>query len=125
MNNEGTSAGDGIAIGAEPQTVEPQTAEPQAAEPQATEPQTVESQAVEPQAVEPRTGEPQVAEAQDGAAVEPTGPLAELESLIADLKNQVGALREGEYDAAALEQRLRDLNELAIRAANVLDAAAR
>jgi hypothetical protein len=65
------------------------------------------------------------AEPQTESTGEATGPLAELETLIAELKDQVGALREGELDATALEQRLRDLNDLATRAASVLDTAAR
>ncbi len=59
------------------------------------------------------------------AGVENSGSLSELESLIGELKDQVGALREGELDAASLERRLGELNELATRAASVLDAATR
>ncbi|MBI4897153.1 MAG: hypothetical protein HY827_02165 [Actinobacteria bacterium] len=65
------------------------------------------------------------AETQVSAPGEAAGPLAELESLIGELKSQVGALRENELDAAALELRLRELNDLATRAASVLDASTR
>lgn len=60
-----------------------------------------------------------------GESVAPAAPLAELEVLIGELKTEVNALREGEFDAAALEQRLRELNELAGRAAAALDTATR
>lgn len=51
--------------------------------------------------------------------------LAELEGLIAELRVKVTELRAGEFDAASLEQRLRELNELATRAAGAVDSAAR
>jgi len=51
--------------------------------------------------------------------------LAELEQLISELKAQVSALREGDFDAAALEQRLSELNALAGRAAAALDSTTR
>ncbi|MFY9488583.1 MAG: hypothetical protein WAP35_07820 [Solirubrobacterales bacterium] len=53
------------------------------------------------------------------------GSLTELETLLRELREQVTALREGELDAATLESRLRDLNELAARAASTLDDASR
>lgn len=51
--------------------------------------------------------------------------LAELEQLIAELKDKVSALRAEEFDAASLEQKLRELNELAVRAAGAVDSASR
>jgi hypothetical protein len=51
--------------------------------------------------------------------------LDELDSLIADLKEKVGTLRDGEFDAAALEGRLRELTELASRAASTLESVSR
>ncbi|MBI5309776.1 MAG: hypothetical protein HZB14_01915 [Actinobacteria bacterium] len=51
--------------------------------------------------------------------------LAELEQLIAELKLKVADLRSSEFDAASLEQRLRELNELAVKAASAVDSAAR
>jgi hypothetical protein len=64
---------------------------------------------------------------QNAAPSPPTASdqLAELEQLIGELKTQVSALREGEFDAAALEQRLVELNELAGRAAAALDSTTR
>jgi hypothetical protein len=54
-----------------------------------------------------------------------TGPLTELEGLIAELKEKVSSLRDGELDPATLEARLRELTELASRASSTLDSAAR
>lgn len=51
--------------------------------------------------------------------------LAELDSLIGELKAKVSTLREGEYDASALESRLRELTELASRAASTLESVSR
>jgi hypothetical protein len=53
------------------------------------------------------------------------GPLSELETLIGELKEKVSALREGDLDAATLESKLRELTELASRAASTLDSASR
>lgn len=93
------------------QPQQPQT-EPQAQSP--AQPQA-QSQA-QPQA------QPQAAHAAPGPS---SAQLAELEQLIAELKERVGALRSGELDAAELEQRLRELNELAVKASGAVDAAAR
>lgn len=51
--------------------------------------------------------------------------ISELDSLIGELKDKVGSLREGELDAAALEARLRELTDLASRAASTLDSVSR
>lgn len=51
--------------------------------------------------------------------------LAQLDELISELKDRVASLREGELDAAALESRLRDLTELASRAASTLESVSR
>jgi hypothetical protein len=51
--------------------------------------------------------------------------LAEIETLIGELKAKVDVLRDDELDAPTLEQRLRELNELAARVAAALDSAAR
>lgn len=51
--------------------------------------------------------------------------LDELDSLITDLKAKVSTLREGEFDAAALETRLRELTDLASRAASTLESVSR
>ena len=51
--------------------------------------------------------------------------LAELDQLIGELKDKVSTLREGEFDAAALEGRLRELTDLASRAASALDSVSR
>lgn len=51
--------------------------------------------------------------------------LDELDRLISDLKEKVGSLREGEFDAAALETRLRELTDLAARAASTLESVSR
>lgn len=51
--------------------------------------------------------------------------LEQLDTLIGELKAKVGALREGEYDASALETRLRELTELANRAASTLESVSR
>lgn len=61
---------------------------------------------------------------QEPAAPGP-GPLTELEGLITELKEKVAALREGEFDPAVLETRLRELTELASRASSTLDSASR
>ena len=52
-------------------------------------------------------------------------PLTELEQLIGELKDKVSQLRDGELEPAALEARLRELTELASRAASTLDSASR
>jgi uncharacterized protein YlxW (UPF0749 family) len=51
--------------------------------------------------------------------------LNDLDDLVGELKAKVAALREGEFDAAALETRLRELTELAARAASTLESVAR
>lgn len=51
--------------------------------------------------------------------------LDELDRLISDLKEKVGSLREGEFDSAALETRLRELTDLAARAASTLESVSR
>lgn len=51
--------------------------------------------------------------------------LAELDQLIGELKEKVSTLREGEFDASALESRLRELTDLASRAASALDSVSR
>ncbi len=51
--------------------------------------------------------------------------IAELDQLIGELKEKVGSLREGEFDASALEARLRELTDLASRAASTLDSVSR
>lgn len=51
--------------------------------------------------------------------------LERLETLIGELEQKVGELRAGELDAATLEARLRELNDLAGRAAAALDSATR
>lgn len=61
--------------------------------------------------------------AEPAAAPGPTpaeAPLAELQRLIEDLKLQVDELRASDSDAEALEQRLRELDELAGRAAALI-----
>lgn len=51
--------------------------------------------------------------------------LNDLDSLVEELKAKVSTLREGEFDAAALESRLRELTELASRAASTLESVSR
>lgn len=51
--------------------------------------------------------------------------LEELDTLIADLKAKVSSLREGEFDASALETRLREVTDLASRAASTLESVSR
>jgi len=51
--------------------------------------------------------------------------IEELDVLIGELKTKVSTLREGEYDAAALEARLRELTDLASRAASTLESVSR
>jgi hypothetical protein len=51
--------------------------------------------------------------------------LDELDALIGDLKEKVATLREGEFDASKLEARLRELTDLASRAASTLDSVSR
>jgi IS5 family transposase len=51
--------------------------------------------------------------------------LEQLDDLIGQLKEKVSALREGEYDAAALETRLREVTDLASRAASTLESVSR
>jgi ATP phosphoribosyltransferase len=51
--------------------------------------------------------------------------LATLDELIAQLKDKVSALREQDLAADALEERLREVTELAARAASTLDSVAR
>ena len=51
--------------------------------------------------------------------------LSELDTLVADLKEKVSKLRDGEFDATALESRLRELTELASRAASTLESVSR
>lgn len=51
--------------------------------------------------------------------------LAELDQLIGELKDKVSTLRDGEFDASALEGRLRELTDLASRAASALDSVSR
>ncbi len=51
--------------------------------------------------------------------------LDELDTLIAQLKEKVSSLREGEFDASALETRLRELTDLASRAASTLESVSR
>ncbi len=51
--------------------------------------------------------------------------LDELDVLIAQLKEKVSSLREGEFDASALETRLRELTDLASRAASTLESVSR
>jgi hypothetical protein len=51
--------------------------------------------------------------------------LDELDGLIVELKEKVSTLREGEFDAGALEARLRELTELASRAASTLESVSR
>lgn len=51
--------------------------------------------------------------------------LDELDELILELRQKVSTLRDGELDAASLEERLRELNELAIRAATALESVSR
>ncbi len=51
--------------------------------------------------------------------------LTDLDGLITELKQKVAALREGEFDAAALESTLRELTELAARAASTLESVSR
>lgn len=48
--------------------------------------------------------------------------LDELDSLIGELKGKIAALREGEFDSGALESRLREVTELAARAASTLES---
>jgi hypothetical protein len=48
--------------------------------------------------------------------------LDELDVLVDDLKEKVSTLRDGEFDAAALEARLTELTDLATRAAKVLES---
>lgn len=51
--------------------------------------------------------------------------LAELDGLISELKDKVGTLKDGEFDAGALEARLRELTDLASRAASALESVSR
>lgn len=51
--------------------------------------------------------------------------LDELDSLIGDLKSKISSLREGEFDASALETKLREVTELASRAASTLESVSR
>lgn len=51
--------------------------------------------------------------------------LQQLDELIGELKTKVAGLREGEFDAEALESRLREVTELASKAASTLDSVAR
>jgi hypothetical protein len=51
--------------------------------------------------------------------------LDELDGLIVELKEKVSTLREGEFVAGALEGRLRELTELASRAASTLESVSR
>lgn len=60
-----------------------------------------------------------------GGQAHAAAPLAELEALVGELNQKVTALRETEFDAAGLEARLRELNELAARAAGLLERASR
>lgn len=51
--------------------------------------------------------------------------LDQLDELIGQLKEKVSSLREGELDATSLETRLRELTDLASRAASTLDSVSR
>jgi hypothetical protein len=51
--------------------------------------------------------------------------LTELDELIGELKTKVAGLRDGEFDAESLESRLREVTELASKAASTLDSVAR
>jgi uncharacterized protein YlxW (UPF0749 family) len=51
--------------------------------------------------------------------------LTELDQLVSELKTKIASLREGEFDAAALESRLREVTELAARAASTLESVSR
>ncbi|MFT4050390.1 MAG: hypothetical protein QM648_11235 [Solirubrobacterales bacterium] len=51
--------------------------------------------------------------------------LDQLDELIGQLKEKVSSLREGEFDATALETRLRELTDLAARAASTLESVSR
>lgn len=51
--------------------------------------------------------------------------LDQLDELIGQLKEKVSTLREGDFDASALETRLRELTELASRAASTLESVSR
>ena len=51
--------------------------------------------------------------------------LNELDALIGELKEKVASLREGDFDASALETRLRELTDLAARAASTLESVSR
>lgn len=51
--------------------------------------------------------------------------LQQLDELIGELKSKVAGLRDGEFDAQALEARLREVTELASKAASTLDSVAR
>lgn len=51
--------------------------------------------------------------------------LDQLDQLINDLKAKVSGLRDGEFDAESLEARLREVTELASKAASTLDSVAR
>lgn len=51
--------------------------------------------------------------------------LDNLDVLIEELKGKIAALREGEFDATALESRLREVTELAARAASTLESVSR
>lgn len=64
-------------------------------------------------------------EAPANAAPSTEATLDELDQLIGELKDKVSTLREGEFDAAALEGRLRELTDLASRAASALDSVSR
>lgn len=59
------------------------------------------------------------------AMAEGAAALVELQTLIGELNEKVAALRENELDAAGLQSQLRELNELAERAAGLLDRASR
>lgn len=76
-----------------------------------------------PPAAQPNAAQPNAA--QPNAAQPNAAQLAELQQLIAELKERVSALRNNELDAATLEERLRELNELAVKAASAVDSASR
>lgn len=56
---------------------------------------------------------------------DPAAVAQQFEPLLDELERKVSELREGSLDAAALEARLRELNELAARAAAAIESAAR
>lgn len=82
-------------------------------------------QATDAPAPDAPTDGAQSVEAQAAAALPADTQIAELDQLIGELKEKVGALREGEFDASALETRLRELTDLASRAASTLDSVSR